>query len=425
MKSKTFVILVVVLCVLGLASYLMLHRENPANKKSLMGEKLFEKLPLDEVSGVRINSSDDGRFQTVELIKDDNGWNVEEKFGYPADFKSISDLVEKFTEAKIGRAFEGDPATLARLRLNPPDMQDAPADSKGVRIQLLGPDLIPIVDTIVGKQRESSAGMGGHYLKKADDKTVYLVDQSFRNIDKKPFQWLDTDLTDIKGKDVELVACISSEDNSTVYEAVRPEKDKDPELKDPLPDKKLKSRSVNSLFDVLSSLRIKDVAGTAGEVPEEKTGFDTIPRLEYALYDGTVYRLYPGKKVEDGDEEGFYFKVEVDYRNPKVEKEEIETHETDEGEVAETETVEPPELEIVEDSPPEEVEGETEAMETEAVAEPEINPEELAYEAEQLNEKLSKWTFVITEWEHKTMVVDPEEFYEEKKAEAESEEKAD
>ena len=437
MKSKTFLILIVVLCVLGLASYLVLHREKPAGEKSLMGEKLFEKLPLDAVAAVKIASADDLEVKTVELKKDDNGWGVAERFGYPADFKSISDLVEKFTESKIGRTFEGDPATLARLQLNPPDSQDAEADSKGLRVQLLGADNKPLVDTIVGKQRESSAGQGGHYLKKADGATVYLVDQSFRFIDKKPSQWIKTDLIDIKGKDVASVVCVSPEGDETVYEAARPEKDKDPELKDPLADRTLKNRSVNSLFDVLSSLKIKDVAGVSGDVPDEKTGFDANPHLEYALYDGTVYRLYPGKKAEGGDEDGYYLKMEVDYRNPEKKDEaseeavdSAEAEAVEIAETAETDAAAAPEVEILDDSqaegPP--GEGEAEAPEVEAPeaeAEPEINPEELAYEAGQLNEKLSKWTFVITEWEHKTMVVDPEEFYEEKKAEAESEEKAD
>ncbi len=439
MKSKTFLILIVVLCVLGLASYLTLNREKPASEKSLMGEKLFENLPLDAVAAVKITSADGGEVKTVELKKGDSGWGVAERFGYPADFKSISDLVEKFTESKIGRTFEGDPATMARLQLNLPDSQDAEADSKGQRIQLLGADNKPLVDTIVGKQRESSAGQGGQYLKKAGGDTVYLVDQSFRFIDKKPSQWIKTDLIDIKGKEVASVACVSPEDGSAVYETARPEKDKDPELKDPLADRTLKKRSVNSLFDVLSSLKIKDVAGASGEVPDEKTGFNEIPHLEYVLYDGTVYRLYPGKKVEGGDEEGYYLKVEVDYRNPekKVEASEEaadspEAEAVETAEVAETDTVAPPEVEILDDGKPEAApEGgdaespEPEPTEKEADAEPEINPEELAYEAGQLNEKLSKWTFVVTEWEHKTMVVDPEEFYEEKKAEAESEEKAD
>ncbi len=443
MKSKTFLILVIVLCVLGVATYFVLDRENPASQTSVaLGEKPFGELPLKDIATVRIASVEMGETRTVGLKNEGSGWTVTDRFGYPAEFKSISDLVEKFTESKIGRTFEANPDSISRMSLEPPDKQDTAEETKGVRIQLLAADEKPLADVIVGKERESSTGMGGQYLKPAAENTVYLVDQSFRFVSKKPEEWLKTDLLDIKADAVESVVCKTGGEQPVAYEAARPEKGKTPELKDPLEGRQLKPRSVTSLFDALSSLKIKDVAGISGEVPDDKTGFNALPHLEYRLYDGTIYRLYPGNKAE-GVEEGYYLKVEVDYRNPKPAK----TGETAEAAAAETpsettpavgEGAVPPKVEIVANEETAKAEvaeasdasGKTETSAKEeksedAKPEEEINPQELAYEAKTLNEKLSKWVYVVSDWERKSMTTDPEGFYEEKKEEAEPEEKTD
>lgn len=436
MKSKTFLILIVVLCVLGVAAYFVLDRKTPAKKTSMMGEKPFGELPLHDIAAIRIVSIEEGELRTVGLQKEDSGWTVADRFGYPADFKSISDLVEKFTESKIGRAFEAADDSLSRLSLEAPEKQEAGDDAKGMRIKLLAADEKPLADVIIGEERESSSGMGGQYLKPAGEKTVYLVDQSFRFVDKKPEQWLKTDLLDIKAEDVESVVCATANESSTVYEAARPERGKGPELKNALADRKIKNRSVNSLFEVLAALTITDVAGVSGEIPPEKTGFGTLPHLEYRLFDGTIYRLYPGNQAEGG-EEGYYLKIEVDYEEPKPVAKEENAKEEAAAEATEPEKDEAalPKAEIATDEQTGDAEasgdaGKTETAESAASAEKiepenEINPEELALEAEKLNEKLSKWVYVVSDWVHKSMITDPEGFYEEKKAEAEPEEKTD
>ncbi len=425
MKSKTFLILVIVLCALGVATYFALNREKPAKQTSMMGEKLFEELPLKDIAAVRIASAEKGETRTVGLKNEGSGWTVADRFGYPAEFKSISELVEKFAESKIGRTFEATPDSLARMSLEPPDKQDAAEDAKGVRIQLLAADEKPLADVVVGKERESSSGMGGQYLKPAAENTVYLVDQSFRFIDKKPEEWLKTELLDIKADDVESVVCKTAGEQPVVYEAARPEKGKAPELKNPLEGRTIKSRSVTSLFEVLSSLKIKDVAGVSGEAPDEKTGFGTLPFLEYRLHDGTLYRLFPGNKAE-GVDEGYYLKVEADYQNPKPAKAEgtAEAAAASGTTGAEGEGAAPPKVEIAMDGEakdadaPEqaktEPDGNEEKAETEkAETEEAIDPQELAYAAKTLNEKLSKWVYIVSDWEHKSMTTDPEGFYEE------------
>lgn len=341
MKPKSFIIIVILLCVVGSAAFLILNREKPSEKASRMGKMLFEDFPLNDIHALKISSFENGHLYTTNLKKTESEWIVQDLFEFPANFKSISDLVDKFKESKIGRQFEGTPDVLSRLALHDPSQADVSEDEKAIRIQIFGSDQKSIVDMLVGKQRESSAGEGAHFLKPTGENIVYLVDQTFWNLGKQPRNWIKTDLFNIPPEDIETVSCINPSDHGVIYRIKRPEKGASPEFQTPMKEQPLKTRTVDLLFDVLSSLSIQDVAGLSSEVSEKTEEFSTLPFLDFQLFDGTIYRLYPGKKVDD-EQGGYYLKIEAGERN----------------------------------------------------------------------QKLSQWIYVISDWEHQSLVTDPEEFYE-------------
>ena len=349
--------LFILLCVLASITFFVLDREKPSSKASRMGEMLFDDFPLNDIIAVQISSYEKDNLQTFKLKKSESEWVVEDLFEFPADFKSITELVDKLKESKIGRHFEGSPDTLSRLALHDPSQPDTPEDEKAIRIQLLGKDQKSLADVLVGKQRESSTGDDAHYLKPAKENIVYLVDQTFRFVGKQPQDWIKTNLLDIPPDDIETVTCIDSGNQSAIYTVKRPERGAQPELQTPVDDKPIKSRTVELLFDALSSLSIQDVAGPLGEISEETTGFKTLPYLEFQLFDGTLYRVYPGKKAQ-AEQDGYYLKIEVSH------------------------------------------------------VKPENSPEEPAIAVYNLNRKLSQWVYIISDWEHQSMVTDPEAFFE-------------
>ncbi|MDM8551182.1 DUF4340 domain-containing protein [Desulfobacterales bacterium HSG2] len=405
MRSKTFIILVLVCCALGGIAYFITSEDDSAQKQGKMGEKLLPDLSLGDIASVNIKDHEN----SVTLKKGEEVWGIEEKFNYPANFSKIMDVVEKLRDAKIGRVFKAGDKTLSRLSLHSPDKADTPTDEKGSRIILEDKEKKVLADIIIGKSRDASAGAGGHYVTFAKDYfTVYLVDKSFRFLDKKSEQWLDKKLLEVKAEDVEKVVCLDPESEKAIYTLRRPEKGKDPEFADPPLGKKVKKSKADEVFKALSNFRIDNIADPVKKTDE--TGLDKASCFEIHLFDGTVYKAYPGAELED-EKDKFYFKTDVSYIAPTVTTEEKEggkeeDKETDAGYVAPTIIMEEKEGgEEAEDK-------ETDEPKAKKAEEEKIKQAEVAAEAKKLNEKLSPWIYVISKWKHDDFITDSESLLE-------------
>lgn len=413
MKSKTFIILIAICLVLAGAVYFIYTKDQKKDAETKPAGDVFANLPVNDVASVKITSPE----SEVELKKGDPVWIVENRFGYPADFKKIADFVKKVRDLKVGRTFNASEDTLTRLALNSPDKPDTPDDQKGTRVLFEDKDQKVLMDVVLGKAREADSGHGGHYVKSANEFSVYVVDQNFRYINKKPEEWIDKELIDVKAKDIEKVVCVDPENEGPLYTLQRPEKDKDPEFLDAPEGKKIKKAKINGIFGALSSFRIEDVADPAKDASE--TAAEKALRYEFHLFDGTVYHVFPGKAVA-GDDNKYYVKAEVKYAAPT---------ETPSEETPETGGEKPPGLnpddiapEPVAASEPmaaasEEKKDGDDAKDEEAAKKETKSPAELAADAEKLNQKVSPWTFVIAKWKHEKYVADPGDFFEEEEKE--------
>jgi len=365
MKSKTFVILLIVCATLTLFTYVTLNHDDMGAKQEKMGGKLFSDLPLKSVAAVTIKGAD----ESVTLKKGEDVWLLENKFDYPASFSLLTEIVNNLKDAAVGRSFKADEATLSRLALQHPDKKEKPAEERGVEIILQDKDKKSLADVIVGKARPE----GGHYLMLAKDSTVYLVDKTFKTLNKKLEDWLDKELTEeINAADIEKVVCRDAE--KILYTFKRPEKGKDAEFEGSIPEgKKLKKAKVNEVFGAMSYFRIDDIADPAEKA--EKTGLDKALCFEFYLFDGTVYKAYPGKELTE-DKEKSYFKAEVAYLAPEKKAEADKKEEK--------------------------------AQHPEKTQKPEEKPKseaDVSAAAKKLNEKISPWVYVISKWKRDKFVV--------------------
>ncbi len=391
MKSKTFVILVLVCALLGGVAYLTTRDDVADDRKGRMGEKLLADLSLENITGITIKDHEN----SVTLKKGEKAWGIEEQFNYPANFSKLNDIVEKLRDAKIGRSFKGDDKTLSRLTLHSPDNTDKATDERGSRIILRDKDEKALADIIIGKAREG--GTGNYVTFAKDHFTVYMVDQSFRFIDKKPEKWLDQKVMDVKAEDVEKVVCVDPDADKVLYTLNRPEKGKDPELAEIPEGKKLKSSKAKDIFRLLSYFRMENIANP--ETPVAETGLDKALRFEFHLFDGTVYKVHPGGAIGDEDDK-FYLKADVGYVAPEI-KTDVKAEDADESEAAD------------------------QAEAEKKIEEEKKKQAELAKAAEDLNATISPWLYVISKWKHDSFVTDPADFLEEaeaKKTEAKKEE---
>jgi hypothetical protein len=284
MKGKTLLILLLAAGLLvALAMIQFKDRDNTAGPK--LGAKLFPQLPVNQVAAITVADADT---QTT-LVKGDTVWQVKERSGYPANFDAIKDTVIKLSRLKIGRSFAGSPESVTRLELLSPSTEGASAS--GTLITLKDASGTTLADVILGQTRQTEdGGMGGQYLKKADDDTVYLVDGNFRFLKTAPAEWLKKEILNIKGEAVESVTCYTADSQSPEYILSRPEKGQDADMT-PVPQGRTADPvKIEQVLDALAPLTLDDVRPAAAQPPAMTSGRQ---RLVYQLYDGRQISIFP------------------------------------------------------------------------------------------------------------------------------------
>jgi hypothetical protein len=370
MRMKTLIILLLLLGVLAGTAAILVYRNSSQRTAKVLGSRLLPSLPVNEVASLTVRSAR----QTVSMLKKEGGWVVEERFSYPADFGKIADLVRTLKEAKVGREFAGSDETLGRLALREPDDPGAADNEKGTRLLLKDDKQKVLASVILGEQRQADLQRGespGRYVRLGKEPTVYLIDEQFATVGQQPQDWLDAYLLKTAAAEVKRISCIASHGNKVLYAFVRSEKGKDLQPLGLPASKEINQYALKQLAGALAYLRVEDVVRPAPEAP---AAADFPYRLDYELFNGTIYRIYPGKGCSET--EPCRLRLEIDYRQP------------------------PP--------GPEKPAATSKSAETKSEAQtpPPEKPEELARQAAKLNERLSPWLYQVTRWQHLAFATD-------------------
>ncbi len=359
MRAKTFFMLAVLFCiVLGIVLFIS-RPKNSSHQQVVMGQKFFQTFPADGIESIQITSAD----SSVFLTRGPDLWVVADRYNYPADFSKITDLVKKLRNAKIGRSFHASEKVLARLSMHAPDKKDIPKDQRGTRIVFMNKNKENLADIIIGQVGEAGPPGDTVYIRHAQEPVVYLIDKSFKMLDKKPLEWLQKMLIDIDTQDIARVDCYQPGSAKRMYTIERPEKGKDLIFIDLPQGKKTIPYKLEQIVEVLDAFRIEDVVEPGLRLKEGI--FSKGHHFEYQLFDGTVYHLYPGAALDDGSENHF-LKVDASYRPLPQDKQksDAETH------------------------------------------------KKLAAEAAKLGQKLSAWTYIISKWLYNSFLTNPNDFFE-------------
>jgi len=352
MKLKTFAILLITFCLLLAVVLFISHSKKTAEDPAGIGAKLFAGLAAGDIAVITITSPE----ATARLKQTPNGWIVENRFDYPADFSKVAGLVQKLSNAKIGRTFPASPEIQARLSLFSPEQPERPADQKGTRVVLSDKDAKTLADLIIGKEREN--GGDTFYVMPLPESRICLIDQNFRFLEKKPADWLNKKPLDLNPKKIRKVVLFDPKKNRAIYTLQRPAEGKDPVLLDLPPGKKMAKFKADQLFEALTSLTVEDVADPGPK--DSAARFSDAPRFDYTLYDGTIYHAFLGTALKDASE-NHYFRATASYRPPS---------------------------------------GKVDPDQKESQA-------KLAEETEKLNLKISPWTYVISKWVYDSFFTDP------------------
>jgi hypothetical protein len=359
MKVKTLVVLLIILAVLAVIGVATLNRKGPEQGKKVLGTFLMKDLPANDIAALDIRGKGG---EAVHLRKVAGRWVVQERFGYPADFSRLSDLVHKLMNAKVGRTFQASQDALKRLQLLDPEQGNAKDEEKGTRVTFQDSKGKTLAQLVMGKVMKGGQGgmyPEGQYLKLNDRPNIFLVDKAFEGLEKSPSGWLKKDLIDVKAADVREISCVAADGKNVVYAFKRPEEGKDLEPVTLPPGRKLRKSGLNELAGALSSLNIEDVADPGLDL--QSMGLNPSAKLEYRLFNGIVYDLYPGKKCKGSDK--CYLRVEVGYEKP------ADVTQAPKGKIQK-------------------------------------KKEDPAQEAKSLTQKIGHWTYIIPQWKHDAFVTD-------------------
>lgn len=293
MKGKQLAIVLVLLAVVG-GIALFLHSRNAASwseTATTASGKILD-FPLNDVSHVTIKEGG----AELNLARKDEVWTVKERADYPADFTQVSALLRKLWELKPVQDVKAGPSQLGRLQLTEP----APGSAGGTLLDLKGPGEKRLAALLLGKKNlknpDQPAGEGGgfavgRYVMGQDGSNrVFLVSDTFEEIQMKPDQWLNRDFIKIENPKSIAVAGNPPAMNWTIIRdaAASPWK-----LADAKPGEELDNAKASSVASPLSVASFADVLPP--DAPVTETGLDQPSTVRMETFDGFVYELRLGK----------------------------------------------------------------------------------------------------------------------------------
>ena len=171
------------------------YRERPDTAAGADAPWLPElKQQLGELRRLRLQSS----AETVTLARGDAGWVVEERAGYPADFRQLETLLEALASARLVEQKTAKPEFFDRLGLV--DIEQ-PA-SEAVQLEIWNAGEQPFVRVLLGKAAE---GRNGRYVRAVSEQQTWLIDTAPEPM-TNPADWLERKLLDV---DFSRVASVS------------------------------------------------------------------------------------------------------------------------------------------------------------------------------------------------------------------------
>lgn len=258
-------------------------------------DKVFDNFPIDDVAQIRVKTAD----AELNLKKTETAWTVAERDGYPANSKTIVDLLRKIWDLKISQSPEIGESQYGRLNLLDPAKGEK--DKSATVLSFLNAGGQEVASLWLGKaaERKSSQpspfGDGttevGRYVKSGGDAAVHLVSDTFREIDTDPAEWLNEDFFKIEKIKTIAIQTGTPEDD---WKLTREDLVGDFSLADTKEGEELDNLKVGSMKAAFSSPRFEDVI--VGDEAKEKAPGKTTFDIE--TFDGFTYTVKLGEKTD-------------------------------------------------------------------------------------------------------------------------------
>jgi len=296
MSARIAAILVVLLVVLGGAALLMQREDSdrrPQNSSAL-GQLLFKDLKAADIAQIRIVEPK----STLTLSRKEDGWVIDERGGFPAEFAKVREFVVKAVSLKIAQSEPVGEKDRARLSL----------DASATQLEFAGADGKPLAKLLIGRKLfrsepenpEKALGDGRFVMSPADDKTVYLISDPLLQATAKTSEWIDK-----RSFQIEKVKTLEVRyPGGDGWRLERAAENASWKLAQQRPAEKVDLSKANAATYSLSLLDLADVAPKDASL--EATGLDKPTRLNATTFGKLSYEVRVGKL----EGENYYVKLE-------------------------------------------------------------------------------------------------------------------
>ncbi len=305
MNRKQFMILLVAVLGLGVATMMMMQREQSGwrDASGRIGQNLLD-FDINNVAQAKFTTSTGA----ATLVNKDGAWRVQERNSYPADFKTFSELLIQLREMKILQVEGIAPEQRARLELVAPgkESKDAKDAKSGTLIELTDAGGKPLAVLLLGKEfmRGGAAGTPsypiGRFVIVAKDvpaldaaQSVVVVGDTLAMASAKPESWLRKEF--FKVERLKSVA-IQGEDSEHTWTITKASPEDFWRLEGAASTDDFDAVNGNQLAGALESMLLHDVA--IG-VNDEAAGLTKPVVVTAQTFDNLTYTLRIGAKKDD------------------------------------------------------------------------------------------------------------------------------
>lgn len=250
MKPRTIFVLTICTLVISLGAVVAALLQPGSGEVELEGDLAFPELRerSGDIVTVRIVRGDD----TLTLARDEDGWSLDERAGYPADAAKVRDTLATLAQMRFIEAKTTKPDLYPRL-----EVEDPGEDAASRRVVIESGDGEAVLDLVVGKQRLRLTGMedAGTYVRRHGDGQSWLASGGLQ-IGIQPSDWLERTVMTI---DPDLIASLEIDPpEAEAFRVGREDRDADLDLVD-LEEGESGSSDLARIGTSLADLMLADV----------------------------------------------------------------------------------------------------------------------------------------------------------------------
>jgi len=272
------------------------------------GAALLPGLDINTVDAIEIATAT----ETVRVARAESGWQLPDRYYYPANFETIRQFLLKLENLKIG---------LTITASEPQREQMGLSASAGTVLRLKSGGR-QIREITLGTSRQSQNadagpyGFGsmpdGRYVALNNDPAVYLIRDSLHEVTTQQQRWMETTLLDVASENITSVTIENPDDGNFTLKKGSAGKWDFAQANSNTPFDDAKSFSLSG---ALSYLTLQDVADPV--LTDEELGFTSkAPRFQVAAKNGTTYDITMSDPVSEGGDR--YIRIAVGFDAPPL-----------------------------------------------------------------------------------------------------------